>query len=47
MCKITLNLTRQELNWLKAKLNNEFIDLDKAQAILKKINKGETTMPKK
>ena len=41
MCRITVNLTRQEMNWLKAKLNNEFIDSEVATAILKKINKGE------
>lgn len=46
MCKVTMNLTRQEMNWLKAKLNNEFLDSEVAQAILKKINKGETPMKK-
>jgi len=41
MCKITVNLTRQEKNWLRARLNNEFIDSEIAQSILKKIDKGE------
>ena len=36
MCKIVLNLTKQEKNWLMAKLNNEFIDSEIAQSILKK-----------
>ena len=41
MCKINANLTKQELNWLRAKLRNEFIDSEIATSILKKISKGE------
>lgn len=37
--EISAKLTKEEWNWLKAKLNNEFIDSEIAQSILKKIEK--------
>ena len=46
MYKVKAKITDQELNWLTAMLNNEFMDRDKASSILKKmkvkeIEKGE------
>ena len=35
--RITATLNEQEWNWLKAKLNNEFLDSEIAQSIKKKI----------
>ena len=30
-------ITEQELNWLRAKLNNEFDEMEKARSILRKM----------
>ena len=38
MVHIRGHITEREWNWLRAKLNNEFIDSEVAQGILAKIN---------
>ena len=41
MVHIRGHITEQEWNWLRAKLNNEFIDSEVAQGILAKINAND------
>ena len=41
MVHIRGHLTEREWNWLKAKLNNEFIDSEVAQSIKSKITTNE------
>ncbi len=41
MVHIRGHLTEREWNWLKAKLNNEFIDSEIAQSIKSKITTNE------
>lgn len=41
MVHIRGHITEREWNWLRAKLNNEFIDSEVAQGILAKINAND------